>query len=272
VQAEPTPWTALAEPERPSPSQYDRFSFIDAVPGFAPQGAAPAPVAAVAAPAPTHRVVEPRAAEPPVPPSQVFEPQVFEPQVFEPQVFEPPPPSVALPPSGPEEDFRTVNRAELRAEQAGADSRVRAVLCPAGHPNPPFATACRVCSDPVAEQQPVEIARPPLGRLLVAGAPPVTLDRDVVLGRNPRIPDGYRSQPHLIRLTDPRQEVSGLHAVLSLRQWHVSVTDLGSTNGTEIITPDGRRQRLVPDSAVIIEPGTTIVLAEVLDLKFEAAG
>lgn len=283
AQPDPLPWMVLAEsaPSAPSapgaapplpsasaapgsPSRYDSLfdggasgppapaAFIDTVPGFPPQSSQPAAAATVVPEARTEPPAQQRSVAAPPPPV--------------------PPSSGVLPPSAGPDDGRTVNRAELRADQAGAESLVRAVHCPAGHPNPPFATTCRVCSAAVPEQQAVEIARPPLGRLLVAGASSVTLDRDVVLGRNPRVPDGYRSQPHLVRLNDPRQEVSGLHAVLSLRQWHVSLTDLGSTNGTEIITPDGRRQRLVPDSAVIIEPGTTIVLAEVLDLRFEAAG
>lgn len=101
----------------------------------------------------------------------------------------------------------------------------------------------------------------------------VVLDRDVVLGRNPYVPEGHPSPtPRLVRLNDARQEVSGQHALVSLDSWLVTLTDLGSTNGTEVVTPDGRRQRLVPGSAVIIEPGTAIVLAEIMSVGFEVTG
>jgi hypothetical protein len=116
------------------------------------------------------------------------------------------------------------------------------------------------------------VPRPPLGRLvIVETGDVVTLDRDVVLGRNPSVPDGYLlSAPQLVRLNDPRQEVSGQHALVSMDSWLVTLTDLGSTNGTEVITPDGRRQRLVAESAVVVEPGTMIVLAEIMSIRFEA--
>jgi hypothetical protein len=123
---------------------------------------------------------------------------------------------------------------------------------------------------PVPQQEPVEVPRPPLGWVVVATGESILLDRDVVLGRDPRAPDGHQAGLlRLVRLSDPRQEVSGQHAMIGLAAWHVSLTDLGSTNGTEIIALDGRRQRLVPDVPVVIEPGTGIVLAEILQMRFE---
>jgi pSer/pThr/pTyr-binding forkhead associated (FHA) protein len=67
-------------------------------------------------------------------------------------------------------------------------------------------------------------------------------------------------------------EVSSMHASVTLNFWDVCLTDLGSTNGTEIVTPDGRRQRLAQHTPVTIQPGTKVVLAEVLELVFEATG
>jgi FHA domain. len=117
----------------------------------------------------------------------------------------------------------------------------------------------------------MEIPRPALGRLVVSTGDTVLLDRDVVLGREPRVPAGHvGGMPHLLRLRDPRQEISSQHAVVSLDYWHVTLTDVGSTNGTEIVTADGHRQRLVPNTPVVLEPGTTVVLAEVMDILFEA--
>jgi len=75
----------------------------------------------------------------------------------------------------------------------------------------------------------------------------------------------------LVVLQDPRHEVSGQHASITLNFWDVGLTDLGSTNGTEIITPDGRRQRLSPNVPVTIVPKTRIILGEVLEMVFEAS-
>ena len=57
---------------------------------------------------------------------------------------------------------------------------------------------------------------------------------------------------------------------MSLDFWRILLTDLGSTNGTEVITPDGRRQRLLPNTPIVIEPGTLVVLAEIVELRLEA--
>lgn len=98
------------------------------------------------------------------------------------------------------------------------------------------------------------------------------LDRDVFLGRAPRVPADFEGdQPHLLRLVDPSLEVSGQHLHVSLDYWVVSVTDLGSTNGTEVIYADGQRLTLTPHVAVPVDPGTTIVLAGTINVLFEAS-
>ena len=120
------------------------------------------------------------------------------------------------------------------------------------------------------EQTGQEVPRPVLGRLVIAGANPIVLDSDVILGRDPHVPPGAATPPpRLVVLNDPRMEVSSQHASITLNFWDVCLTDLGSTNGTEVITPDGRRQRLAPQSVVTILPGTKVVFAEVLEATFE---
>ena len=183
-------------------------------------------------------------------------------------------PQPVVPPSSivDEAGWRTVSRADVLRDQAGSVGQVvLAARCTQGHVSPAFAAACRVCGGVIPPQEPMEIPRPALGRLVVSTGDAVLLDRDVVLGREPRVPAGHAGgMPHLLRLRDPRQEISGQHAVVSLDYWHVTLTDLGSTNGTEIVTADGHRQRLVPNTPVVLEPGTTVVLAEVMDILFEA--
>lgn len=166
---------------------------------------------------------------------------------------------------------RTVNRAHLAAA-GNTGPTVYAAWCPNGHPTPAYAGTCRVCGQPVAEQSPQEIPRPVLGRLVLPIGDPVALVCDLILGRDPSLPPGGGTPPpRLVVLNDPRHEVSSQHAEITLNFWEVRLTDLGSTNGTEIITPDGRRQRLTPHSSVAVVPGTRIILAEVFEMIFEAA-
>jgi hypothetical protein len=168
---------------------------------------------------------------------------------------------------------KTVNRAHLRDAGAPTGPTVWAARCPVGHASQAFAATCRVCGQFIAPQEPQEIPRPVLGRLVVPGGAPILLDSDLVLGRDPRVPqDASAARPRLVVLNDPRMEVSSQHASITLNFWDVCLTDLGSTNGTEIITPDGRRQRLAQHTPVTITPQTRIVLAEVLELLFEATG
>lgn len=167
---------------------------------------------------------------------------------------------------------RTVNRAHLQAA-VSAGPTVWAARCPVGHPSQAFAATCRVCGAPIPAQEPQEIPRPLLGRFVVPGAAPIVIDSDLILGRDPHAPQGVSGpQPRLVVLNDPRMEVSSMHASVTLNFWDVCLTDLGSTNGTEIVTPDGRRQRLAQHTPVTIQPGTKVVLAEVLELVFEATG
>ncbi len=165
---------------------------------------------------------------------------------------------------------RTVNRAML-TQHVGPT--VWAARCPLGHLSQAHASACRVCGQAMPAQEPQEVPRPVLGRLVAVGAPPIQLDSDLILGRDPKVPSGWSAPlPRLVILNDPRMEVSSQHAKVTLNFWDVCLTDLGSTNGTEIVTTDGRRQRLSEGSTVTIQPGTRIILAEVLEMTFEAQG
>jgi hypothetical protein len=57
---------------------------------------------------------------------------------------------------------------------------------------------------------------------------------------------------------------------ICLDDWHVLVTDLNSMNGTVITRPGRDPERLRPDQPTMIEPGTTIALADDLTVTFEA--
>jgi hypothetical protein len=185
--------------------------------------------------------------------------------------FSAPSPPAPAPTPAAEETGLTVDGQALRAAQAGSETTVVAVLCPNDHANPVHATACRVCSQPLSAQQPVHVPRPSLGVLKLASGDVVALERGAILGRNPRLPQGWTGeQPHLVRIDDPERDVSGQHLEVRLDAWHVLVRDLGSTNGTEVVLPGSDPVLLRAHEQLSIEPGTRILLAGVFEVTYEA--
>lgn len=167
------------------------------------------------------------------------------------------------------EQAATVNRAQL-LEQALAGPTVLAALCPAGHLSPAYASECRVCQLPMAAQQPFETPRPALGRLSFTTGDVVSLDRGVLMGRGPTVPDGKDAdRPHVVQLGADGVDISREHLEVRLEGWHVQVCDLGSTNGTEVTLPGAAPQRLHPHEPATIEPGTVVTLAEVASFTYE---
>lgn len=155
---------------------------------------------------------------------------------------------------------------------AGART-VIAVRCPAGHPNPQSAAACRVCRRGIEPQEPVAVAQPALGVLRLSTGDAVTLDRAVFLGRDPRLTDEQKSgRPHILRLPGPGSDISRTHLEVRVLGWLVALVDLGSTNHTTIIAPGGQEERLIAGVPRVIEPGTQVGLAAVVWFVYEAGG
>ncbi|TFC81258.1 FHA domain-containing protein [Cryobacterium cheniae] len=89
------------------------------------------------------------------------------------------------------------------------------------------------------------------------------LDLPCRLGRRPRPPRIGSSAPvRLIEVASPTSAVSGTHAEIRQEGGSVVVTDLGSTNGTVVVPPRGRRQRLRPGQSLTVLPGTTVHLGD----------
>jgi pSer/pThr/pTyr-binding forkhead associated (FHA) protein len=148
---------------------------------------------------------------------------------------------------------------------------VHAVRCPAGHLNPPHLVSCRVCSAAVSEQPPVTVPRPVLGVLRLSSGDDIVLDRSVLLGRSPsvdRLVDGER--PHVVKLPSPGQDISRNHVEVHVDGWHVLVTDLNSTNGTVVTRVGQLPERLRPNDAAMIEPGTVVTIADEVSFTFVA--
>jgi len=148
---------------------------------------------------------------------------------------------------------------------------VEARLCPREHANPPEAERCRACGRSLAHAPLVIVARPSLGVLRLSSGARIPLDRGVVFGRNPHIPDADGAPvPNLVRIADPDKDISGQHLEVRLDGWQVSVVDLGSTNGTQVYPPHDGPEDLVPGEPVVIVPGTRVVLANAFDFVYDA--
>jgi FHA domain len=148
---------------------------------------------------------------------------------------------------------------------------VHAVLCPSAHANPPSSPSCRVCGAPLPEQDPVTVPRPVLGVLRLSTGDVVTLDRGVIMGRNPGTDFAGDERPHVIKLPSGDGEISRTHVQISLDGWHVLVTDLKSTNGTLVALPGRDPEQLRSNEPLPIQPGTVVTLADGIDFRYEVA-
>jgi hypothetical protein len=189
----------------------------------------------------------------------------------------PSPPTAELPvwsPPPPDSPDSTVSRTTLtgtRDEPGPSASTVQAVRCQHGHLSPPIAVSCRVCGFPLMGQAPVTVPRPTLGVLRLSTGDVVPLDRTVIMGRNPRS-EASDERPHLVRLPSPGHDISRTHIEVRLDGWHVLLTDLNSVNGTVVTPPWQEPQRLRPNEAVPIEPGTVVSLADEVTFRYEVTG
>lgn len=169
----------------------------------------------------------------------------------------------------------TISRTELLARRSPGPT-IHGVRCPAGHPNPPEATACRECGLEIEPQTSTTMPRPILGVLVLegtsSGAPAsIPVEGTFILGRRPSVDRVTDTVPRLVELPSPEQDLSRNHVRVNVEGWHVLVTDLGSKNGTVVIPPNEPPQRLHADRPVMITPGTRLVLAEVMTYRFEVA-
>lgn len=143
-------------------------------------------------------------AAPPAPPPPVVTP------AFAPA---PPPP----PPHGP---------SEFIAEVPGAPSQL--AVAPTASPAPaPSHDATMPRSRPV-----------PVAQLRFASGELVGLTSTLILGRAPVAPMHLQAAATFV-VSDPSFTISSTHCLISLDNGAVWVEDLGSTNGTEVVSPSG---------------------------------
>ncbi|WP_394215660.1 RDD family protein [Brachybacterium vulturis] len=128
----------------------------------------------------------------------------------------------------------------------------------------------------VDEQTRLTVADDPLGdleqtRISAVQLPPVAqlrlttddggeriVEKAVVIGRNPAAP----GDEVLFVMKDDTRSVSKTHLRIDGTGEDVTVTDLGSTNGSSILRADGSRENLVPDSPTVLPPGAQVTLGD----------
>jgi hypothetical protein len=146
---------------------------------------------------------------------------------------------------------------------------VMATYCPQGHVNPPYAPTCRVCSQPIARQDPMRAPRPLLGRLRLPTGETVPFDRGVVLGRKPVPVNPHAPLPHLVAVPQEASFVSRMHLQIELDGWLVICRDLGSRGGTTLTMPGRPPERLRPMEPHVLEPGCRVSLADQYEVAYE---
>ena len=143
---------------------------------------------------------------------------------------------------------RAADADTVLARPAGADTLISDVRAP-GQPGPAAGARARAAEARFAFRLP--------------NGEEIPLDLPCRLGRRPRAPRISAAAPvRLIEVASPTSAVSGTHVEIRQEGGSVVVTDLGSTNGTVVAPPRGRRQRLHSGQSLAVLPGTTVHLGD----------
>ncbi|NMA76516.1 MAG: FHA domain-containing protein [Actinomycetales bacterium] len=84
------------------------------------------------------------------------------------------------------------------------------------------------------------------------------VENAVVIGRNPSAP----GEEVLFVMKDDTRSVSKAHLLVDGKGDDITVTDLGSTNGSTILREDGSRENLVPNSPTVLPTGAQLTLGD----------
>jgi FHA domain len=170
--------------------------------------------------------------------------------VDSPDFIVPPPGLIPAAPRPSDEPDRTVRDAPPRTLPAfPPPPGVGSPPAPAAPPSPEERT-----------EAPAPRPQPGAWRLRAPDGLEVLLLRPMVLGRDPA--DAARPDAAPIPLADPARSVSKTHALVEVVDGRVVVTDLHSTNGTRVLTPEGEAQELEPGLGTDAPAGATLLLGE----------
>lgn len=157
-----------------------------------------------------------------------------------------------------------------RPAGAGGGRVVQALLCGQEHPNPPHASRCRICDEPLASRVPVAVPRPVLGVLRASAGPDIPLDRPALIGRDPKVSGGVSGGvPRLVAVPGAGTDLSRCHLEVRLEDWQVVVVDLGSVRGTTVTLPGRPSRRVRESEPTLVVPGTRLDLAAGVTYTYE---
>lgn len=89
------------------------------------------------------------------------------------------------------------------------------------------------------------------------------LDTVYYVGRRPSLPRGTGSRlPRLVTVRSSTSAVSGTHLEIRQEGDSVVVTDLGSTNGTTVTSPLGKKERMRRGASLAVVPGTKVDIGD----------
>jgi hypothetical protein len=176
--------------------------------------------------------------------------------------------------------LRAVGNDEDGPEGGAADSdpvreppRLLGVWCDAGHVTSPDHSECRVCGLTVPPLAPILVARPPLGELVFDHGERVTIDRPIILGRDPKpVSSPDPEAPLLHPVHSSTGQVSRTHAEVRAVGWDVVVTDLDAMNGTTVTLPGGEPQPLEAGMVTVITAGSRVDLGGETGFVLEVDG
>jgi hypothetical protein len=143
---------------------------------------------------------------------------------------------------------------------------VRGITCARGHFNNPRALYCGSCGLAMVQNSIILVdgPRPPLGVLLSDAGMAYSLDADYILGRAPELTeDVARGRARPLKVDDGTGKISRVHARVTLHDWDVVITDLGSHNGTSVFNPGATSWRtLGADEPFVLLPGGRLVIGQ----------
>jgi FHA domain len=89
------------------------------------------------------------------------------------------------------------------------------------------------------------------------------LDTVYYIGRRPSMPRSSGSRlPRLVTVRSSTSVVSGTHLEIRQEGDSVVVTDLGSTNGTTVTSPQGKKERMRRGASLAVVPGTKVDIGD----------
>ncbi len=124
-----------------------------------------------------------------------------------------------------------------------------------------------------ADTELIYLPPPAVARLRAPDGSTIDLDRPVLIGRAPSDSGFENSQPHLLTVPSPSQDISRTHVLVAPEGDLIVVTDLHSTNGTTVVKPGPGVERVTLPSgqSVTVEVGSVLELGDEVAILIDAS-